>query len=81
MKIIIIGPVASGKTTLLHKIIRMNENNYFSFILDGVEQLGVAGGVQLPNLDNMIITAQNIENIPAYVRNGSLILNVQEIRR
>ena len=82
MKIIIVGPAGSGKTTLLHKIIRMNENNNFDFILDGIELIAPPGGVHnLPNLPNMIITAQTLENVPVHLRESALVLNVQDIRR
>jgi GTPase SAR1 family protein len=39
MKIIIIGPAQSGKTTLLHKIIRTNPNIAFPLILDKIGEI------------------------------------------
>jgi GTPase SAR1 family protein len=81
MKIVIVGPPASGKTTLLHKIIRMNDRNNFSMIVDGIENL-VAGGlaVNLPNLSKMIITAQTLDNVPLHILEGALILRTPDIR-
>lgn len=84
MKIIIVGPVQSGKTTLLHRIIRSNPDITFSLILDGYESLSPAGNNNIltnlpPNL-NYIITAQTLANIPVNIKNSSLILNVPYIR-
>lgn len=79
MKVVIVGGPQSGKTTLVHKIIRMNPQNHFQFILDGIEQIGV--NTQLPDLPNMLVTTQILENIPIHIRNNALILNVEEIRR
>lgn len=78
MKIIIVGPAASGKTTLLHKIIRMNERHTFDFISDGVDvpnwgALGV-------NSNNLILTTLSLNNVPSHVLQGALILKTPDIR-
>jgi len=72
MRIIIVGPVGSGKTTLLHKIIRMN--NTFNFIIDGPIQ------ADIPNVDNLIMTAQSLDVVPAYLLQNSLILRCPDVR-
>lgn len=79
MKIVIVGPPQSGKTTLLHKIIRTNNHVTFNLILDGYEGLGAILSNIPPNT-NFILTTQNIVNIPDTIKNCSLILDVQTIR-
>lgn len=83
MKIIIIGPPGSGKTVLLHKIIRSNTNITFNFIIDSYEALGAGAEnvfANVPGIANWIIATQTIENIPQNLRNNALILNVPQIR-
>ena len=82
MKIIIVGPAHSGKTTLLHRIVRTNPNITFSLILDGYETLPDAHNILANNHPdvNFVITTQNIDDIPIHLRNDSLILNVLVIR-
>lgn len=82
MKIVIVGPSASGKTTLLHKIIRMNERNHFDMIIDSIENLAVGGlpVINLPNIPNMIITAQTLESVPPHILQGALVLRTPDIR-
>lgn len=77
-KIIIVGGRTSGKTTLLHKIIRQNPQLTFQLILDGIECLG--NNPQIPNLDNMIVTTQALEQVPEVIRTGALVLRTPEIR-
>ena len=82
MKVIIVGPPGSGKTTLMHKIIRMNERNHFDMIVDNIEAL-FAGGltpVNFPNLPRMILTAQNIDTVPPHVSQNALVLRTPDIR-
>lgn len=81
MKVIIVGLRQTGKTTLLHKILRMHPNNTFSFILDGFELLPAGPArANLPDLPNMIITAQTIEEIPPHILANALILKTPDIR-
>jgi ABC-type cobalamin/Fe3+-siderophores transport system ATPase subunit len=78
MKVIIVGAPGSGKTTLLHKIIRMNPLVTFQVILDGIEAWGAIP--QVPNLDNMCITAQTLEAVPQSIRLGALVLRTPDVR-
>ena len=83
MRVIIVGPTQSGKTTLLHKIIRMNPTLTFQILLDGFEALAQAGNDILANLPpnaSFIISALTIEALPVHVRNGAIVLNAQTIR-
>jgi GTPase SAR1 family protein len=80
MKIIIIGPAQSGKTTLLHQIIRSNTNVTFPFILDGYENLALPEVPQPPAHVNYIITATTLDNVPVTLRNNALILDIARIR-
>ena len=78
LHIIIVGPPASGKTTLLHKIMRDNVNGMFSCVIDGVEQ--IINNLVLPNNVNWILTCSSLNNVPSHLRDRALVLNVQNIR-
>jgi len=82
MKIIIVGPAQSGKTTLLHKVIRTNPGITFSIILDGIEGFAAAHDI-LPGIPanmNYILTTCLLANVPPAVQAGALILDVPTIR-
>jgi len=80
MKIVIVGPAQSGKTTLIYQIIRSNTNITFPLILDGYEDLALPNMQHPPAHVNYIITTTNINNVPATLRNNALILDVARIR-
>jgi len=76
MKIVIVGPPGSGKSTLVRKIINMNESINFDAVIDGIENFPN----YMPNLSNMIITCQRIDMVPADILRDSQILCTPDIR-
>jgi len=82
MRVIIIGPAQSGKTTLLHKIIRTNPGITFSIIIDGLQAIAghqnILAGI--PPASHFIVTSQTLDIIPDHVRTGALIIDVPTIR-
>lgn len=75
MKIIIIGPVNSGKTTMLRGIVRENPHIDFHVIMDEYMD-----GLVFPPEINFIITSIVLDNIPHVLRNNAVILNLPIIR-
>ncbi len=85
MRAIIIGPPQSGKTTLFRKLIRHNGHINFSLTIDEITNIGA--GVfpidlnnNLPANFSFIITTTNIDYIPRYVRNVSILIYTPAIR-
>lgn len=79
MRVIIIGPIESGKTTLLHKLIDTNRDIKFTLVIDNYEQFSI----NVPPahcFDNYIITARTLDSIPEYLKRDALILNMEIIR-
>jgi GTPase SAR1 family protein len=59
MRVIIVGPAQSGKTTMLHRVIRSNTNTTFSLIIDGYEAFAAPITPNIPVGMNFIITTTN----------------------
>jgi len=80
MRVIIVGLPQSGKTTMLHTIIRSNPNTTFPLILDGYETVLGAIGINFPIGTSFIITTTNLNNIPQHIKQDSLILDIALLR-
>jgi ABC-type cobalamin/Fe3+-siderophores transport system ATPase subunit len=82
MRVLIIGPRCTGKTTLLHKILRTNAHINFPIIIDDIQSIQehqkILAGIPVDN--SFIITSQTIDSIPSHARTGALILTVPDFR-
>jgi hypothetical protein len=85
MKIIILGPAQSGKSTLLSTMILDNPSIIFSLIIDDYKGYSNSNNTNRINAfpttgQNCIITTCSLQHLSSHILQNALILDVVKIR-